>query len=128
MNAVSSTPESAMIDFSFASPVALPAAPWHDWLDRSATVGETVGLVRDFLAEVPPEALARLPAGCRKVRVKAEDDIEYWTYRLSQAHRFTGHDAPAEDLLHEVFSLLLHASLRVAQIEREHACAEVAEQ
>jgi len=117
-----------MIDFSTSPPTCVPAAPWHAWLDRAASVDHAVDLVRDYLAEVPPEALARLPACCRKVRVKAADDIEYWTYRLSQAHRLNEHDAPTEDLMHEIFSLLLHASLRLAQIDRERAREALAEQ
>src|ERR1043165_496502 len=117
-----------MIDFSTSPPTCLPAAPWHAWLGR-ATTGEQAGeLVRDYFAEVSPEALARLPAPCRKIRVKAADDIEYWTYRLSEAHRFNEHDAPTEDLMHELFSLLLHASLRLAQIDRERAREALAEQ
>ncbi|HET7402635.1 MAG TPA: hypothetical protein VFJ62_12655 [Usitatibacter sp.] len=117
-----------MIDFSTSPPTCLPAAPWHAWLDRAASVDHAVDLVRDYLAEVPPEALAKLPTCCRKIRVKAADDIEYWTYRLSEAHRVNEHDAPTEDLLHEIFSLLLHASLRLAQIERERVLEAVAAQ
>ena len=117
-----------MIDFSTPAPACLPAAPWHAWLDRAASVEHAVDLVRDYLAEVPPEAFAGLPACCRKIRVKAADDIEYWTYRLSEAHRINEHDAPTEELMHEIFSLLLHASLRLAQIERERSRGALAAQ
>jgi hypothetical protein len=112
-----------MIDVTAIRSVPSPDAPWHACLDRAVTVGETVTLVRDFLASVPPEALAMLPEPCRHVRVKAEDDIEYWTFRLSDAHRLPGCDAAHGEVLHELFSLLLHASLRIAHIDREQARA-----
>ena len=115
------TPERHMIDLSPCLPKLEADAPWHASLDKAATVGEAVSLVREFLAAVPPEKLARLPQACRDVRVKAEDDIEYWTFRLSDAHRLRDLDPPGAGTLRELFSLLLHASLRIALIDREQA-------
>ena len=47
--------------------------------------------------------------------MKAEDDIEYWTYRLSQRPRDGAIDG---ELMQDVFNHFLHASLRISQIRR----------
>lgn len=54
---------------------------WHTTLETVATVGEVVELTRDYLATLRPDDYAHLPLSCRALRVKAEDDIEYWTLR-----------------------------------------------
>jgi hypothetical protein len=54
--------------------------------------------------------------------VKAEDDIEYWTYRLSQRPRQEDAMIDAE-LMQDVFNHFLHASLRISQIRRVAAAA-----
>jgi hypothetical protein len=71
-----------------------------------------------YFAGLTPEQLALLPESCRAIRIKAEDDIEYWTYRLS-AMRLE--DISDSALVHDIFMHLLHASLRIAQIHRLHA-------
>jgi hypothetical protein len=55
---------------------------------------------------------------CRAIRVKAEDDIEYWTLRLSQRPRAPVKDLLDVDLMQELFNHFLHASLRISQIRR----------
>ena len=94
---------------------------WHCKLEIAESAEEVLGLVRDYIATLSPELLARLPDVCRTVRVKAEDDIEYWTYRLSQRTR----PDPALDaeLMQDVFNHFLHASLRISQIRREAAAS-----
>jgi hypothetical protein len=98
-------------------------ALWHTQLDCVACVGEVVAMVRDYLARITPEELARLPEACRALRVKAEDDIEYWTWQLSEAHGASRNGEGDPELVHEVFTHFLHASLRIAQIHRERARA-----
>lgn len=90
---------------------------WHTTLETVATVGEVVELTRDYLATLRPDDYAHLPLSCRALRVKAEDDIEYWTLRLSQRHIATGPEADAERT-QEIFNHLLHASLRISQIRK----------
>ena len=91
---------------------------WHSRVDEVESVEDVVKLTRDYVATLTPELLAQLPERCRPLRVKAEDDIEYWTFRLSAAH---GDKRANSALLHNLFMHFLHASLRVAQIHRARA-------
>jgi hypothetical protein len=93
---------------------------WHGKLESAVSADDVLALVRDYIATLAPEHLVRLPDVCHALRVKAEDDIEYWTYRLSQ--RPLQADAMIdEDLLQNVFNHFLHASLRISQIRRAAA-------
>lgn len=91
---------------------------WHCKLEGAESADDVVALARDYVASLSPEQLGRLPDACRNLRVKAEDDIEYWTYRLSQRPR---DDAVDAELLQDVFNHFLHASLRISQIRRSAA-------
>lgn len=93
---------------------------WHCKLETAESAEEVVGLVRDYIATLSPQHLVRLPDVCRSLRVKAEDDIEYWTYRLSQRPRAEDAMVDAE-LMQDVFNRFLHASLRISQIRRAAA-------
>ncbi len=96
---------------------------WHCRIEIAANVDDVRDLVRDYIASLAPEHLVRLPDACRALRVKAEDDIEYWTFKLSQrpSHDDTLID---EELLQEVFNHFLHASMRISQIRRAAVQAE----
>lgn len=93
---------------------------WHCRVEIAETVDEVLDLARDYVASLAPRVLARLPEACRALRVKAQDDVEYWTLRLSQrpARRDPGVD---EDVYQEVFNHFLHASMRISQIHRLEA-------
>jgi hypothetical protein len=100
---------------------------WHCRVEIVDTVDEVLTLLRDYIASLTPRHLVRLPDRCRSLRVKGEDDVEYWTFRLS--HRAHPDDVTVDELLREdVFYRFLHASLRIAQIHRAEAEARVREQ
>lgn len=91
---------------------------WHSRIDKVESVEDVVTLTRDFIATLTPEQLTNLPERCRPIRVKAEDDIEYWTFKLSAI----GADERADPaLVQNLFTHFLHASLRCAQIHRARA-------
>ena len=93
---------------------------WHCRVEIVETVDDVVGMVRDYIAGLTPQSLMHLPDVCRALRVKAEDDVEYWTCRLSQKAR--PDDLVVDgDLQREVFHHFLHASLRISQIHRAGA-------
>ena len=71
------------------------------------TVEDVVRLTRDFIATLTPEDLMLLPESCRPLRVKAEDDIEYWAYKLSAI-------PPSERGEHEQCACDVEAGRRVA--------------
>lgn len=91
---------------------------WHGRIEVAVSVDEVVGLVRDYIATLAPQHFMRLPDVCRGLRVKAEDDIEYWTFRLSQWPASADSARMDGDLMQEVFNHFLHASLRISQIHR----------
>jgi hypothetical protein len=90
---------------------------WHRSVDGVETVDEVVDLTRDYLATLKPDDFAHLPRACRSLRVKAEDDIEYWTLKLSQRHMPADSGVDA-DRTQDIFNHLLHASLRISQIRK----------
>lgn len=90
---------------------------WHGAMETVETVDEVVALMREYLATLAPEQYLKLPDACRALRVKAEDDIEYWTLRLSQRHATRGPGGDAE-LTQEIFDHFLHATLRMARLHR----------
>ena len=96
---------------------------WHCRIEIAETIDEVMMLVRDYIATLDPEVLARLPDACRSLRVKAEDDIEYWTFKLSQRPAGGEGDGIDADLLQEVFNHFLHASLRISQMRKLAAAA-----
>ena len=91
---------------------------WHERIENATTVEQVVTLMRDHIATLAPEHLARLPAMCRLLRVKAEDDVEYWTFKLSQRHGQGAGSPAAGELLQELFNHFLHASLRISQVRK----------
>lgn len=99
---------------------------WHSTLEIVESVSEVVELTRDYLATLRPEDFAHLPKSCRTLRVKAEDDIEYWTLKLSQRHTALDREVDL-DRTQDIFNHLLHASLRISQIHKAHAEGSITE-
>ena len=97
---------------------------WHRQLENTSSVEEVLSTLRDYVASLTPHDLAHLPEKYRPLRVKGDDDVEYWTFRLSQ-HSGTGFEASVDlDLMREVFSHFLHASARLGRIHKAMAKAE----
>lgn len=96
---------------------ALTKTVWHRQIDEKRTIEDVLETVRDYLASVTPAELGRIPETARPGRIKSDDDIEYWTFKLGQQHC----DADGEvdyDLIQEMFNHLLHAQLRIAEINK----------
>jgi len=99
---------------------------WHGQLDACATVDEVLTLVRDYIATLTPQHLARLPQQLRPGRVKGDDDIEYWTYKLAHARGPLGEEPVDAELLQDIFNHFLHASVRLLRIHKARAQATLA--
>ena len=91
---------------------------WHSRVDKARTAEDVVALMRDYVATLTPEQLGQLPERYRPLRVKAEDDLEYWTFRLSSLRTL---ERPDPEFAQDLFMHFLHASLRITQIHRERA-------
>ena len=100
---------------------------WHGRIEMAMSVDDVVGLVRDYIATLSPHHFLRLPDVCRGLRVKAEDDIEYWTFRLSQRPALEDDARIDGEMLQEFFNHSLHASLRISQIRRDGVPRDVLE-
>jgi hypothetical protein len=91
---------------------------WHSLVESARSADEVVALMRDYVASLTPDQLGQLPERYRPLRVKAEDDLEYWTFRLSSVPSGERLD---QAFLQDLFMHFLHASLRITQIHRERA-------
>ena len=100
---------------------------WHRQLESTSTVDDVLSTVRDYLASLTPRDLSHLPETHRPMRIKGDDDIEYWTFKLSQ-HTSADHEAWVDvELMQEIFNHFLHASVRLTQIHKAMASAEDAQ-
>ncbi len=91
---------------------------WHRQLETIETVQDVLSTVRDYLATLTPEDLARLPENRRPGRIKGDDDIEYWTIKLSRAPGAPPEEGSDLELMQQIFHHFLHAALRISQIRK----------
>ena len=97
---------------------------WHRQLESTTSVEDLLATLRDYLASLTPRDLAHLPEKYRPLRIKGDDDVEYWTFRLSQ-HSGTEFEPWVDlNLMREVFNHFLHASARLSQIHKALARTE----
>ena len=97
---------------------------WHRQIEAMGSVDEVLVTIRDYLATLTPEELARLPESRRPGRVKGDDDIEYWTFKLSRQPGTAAEEGTDLELLQTIFQHFLHASVRISQIHKAHARAD----
>lgn len=91
---------------------------WHDDLESATTVDEAVASVKRYLGALPADELQGFARYCRPSRIKADDDVDDLTSKLAQAQRNPAQSPPNPTLLGEVFDFVLHASLRISQLNR----------
>lgn len=94
---------------------------WQRDLEDATTSGEVVQLARRFVGSMPREAFAGLPAHCRPAFISGPDDVRDWSERLNRAYwemRATSSDT---DVMQQVWSFFLRATIRLARIEEERA-------
>ena len=91
---------------------------WHRQIEATGSVDEVLMTIRDYLATITPEELARLPETCRPGRVKGDDDIEYWTFKLSRQPGAPADEGVDLELMQVIFHHFLHASMRISQIHK----------
>jgi len=91
---------------------------WHDDLENAATVDEAVASVKQYLGALPAEGLDGFARYCRPSRIQGDGDVDDLTSKLAQAQRNPQRDVSPPALLGEVFDFVLHASLRISQLNR----------
>ena len=92
---------------------------WYSQLDRAKTIGEAVGVARDFMATWTPEELALLPASCRPGRLRDDEDVETLHGTLVEAYRLSRATGRELDALQRMTSFIVRASIRLAELSGE---------
>ena len=90
---------------------------WHDELEATHSVEETVASVQRYLSSLSLHDLDRLPRFCDPRKVRCDDDVDDLTFKLSQL-RAQG-DTNVQSAVSDVFGFLLHASLRISRLNRQ---------
>jgi hypothetical protein len=93
---------------------------WHDELENTGTVDETVAVVRRHLDGLDPAEARSLPPCCSAGHIYGDEDVDDVTFRLAEAHRGRMR-AEQNSVLDEMFDYFLHASLRISRQNRLRA-------
>jgi hypothetical protein len=93
-------------------------SPWRRALEATGTTAEVLSTLRDYLATLTPAELARLPEWCRPGRIKAEDDVEYWTFRLAQLVTSPLDEHTDAALAQQMLNVFLHALVQILRINK----------
>jgi hypothetical protein len=94
---------------------------WHDEIESATTVDEAVASVKRYLGSIPAADLAELSRYCRPSRIKADEDVDDLTFKLSQWQHRPAATHCDDALLNAMFDFVLHASLRISQLNRLRA-------
>ena len=89
---------------------------WHDEVEGTRSVEETVACVRRLLGALTAEDPA-LPRYCRPSRIAHDDDVDDLTLRLASLR----HEKDAATRVEPLFDFLLHASMHMARLNRARA-------
>lgn len=92
---------------------------WFQQIDAAKSPTEVVAVTRDYLASWTPEELARLPSPCRPGRVKDEQDINGLHVCLVEEYGRNRLSGDALSALQRLTSLIVRASVRIAQLQTE---------
>ena len=93
-------------------------SPWRRTLEANESTEDVLSTLRDYLATLTPAELARLPESCRPGRIKAEDDVEYWTFRLAQLITSPLDETTDAALAQQVLNVFLHAIVQILRIHK----------
>lgn len=89
---------------------------WQDRLDAANDEGEVVSVVRDFLAQLSPQDLCRLPLDCRPGKLVDGEDVTSYGFALMRSA--CGSSDPTSVMIHRLVAFVTDACVRLAQIAR----------
>lgn len=89
---------------------------WHRDIEKTGTSRQVVALTRDYLATLSPRDLARVPERCRPSRIFDEDDIAFWSTRLTAEYWQLRGTSADVGVVQELWSFFLRASIHVARL------------
>jgi hypothetical protein len=89
---------------------------WQDRIEAASDEAEVVAVVRDFLAQIPPQDFSHLPRECWPGKlIDAEDVTSYGFTLMRQA--CSSSDATS-DMVYRLVAFISNAGIRLAQITR----------
>ncbi|HYC34984.1 MAG TPA: hypothetical protein VEC19_01075 [Usitatibacter sp.] len=89
---------------------------WFRRIDMSRNPAEALEVVREYVAALPSEELARLPQACRPGRIKDEAEVERLRAALVAEFRDGRQEGEALASLQRLTSLVVRASIRLADL------------
>ena len=89
---------------------------WFSQIDRARSVGEVVGVSRDFMATLSQDELKMLPPECRPGKMRDAADIEALHSTLVEAYRSSRATGKELEALQRLTSFVVRASIRVAEL------------
>jgi hypothetical protein len=87
---------------------------WQGRIEAANDEAEVVGVVRDFLAQISPRDLARLPAECWPGKMVDGNDVT--AYGLTLMRQACSSSDATSDMVHRLVTFLSSAGVRLAQI------------
>lgn len=92
--------------------LALSGIGWQGRLNEATDELEVLGVVKDHIARLSPEELARLPATLRPPRLVDADDVSAYALLLARQQ----HLGETSEVLDKLARFATNASLRLSQI------------
>ena len=89
---------------------------WFAQIDRAKSIGEALGVARDFIASMTPQEMGMLPAACRPGRVRDEQDIEALHACLVESYRDSRATGEELDTLQRLTSFMVRLSIRLSEL------------
>jgi len=94
-----------------------PAGLWPQVLDDAVTEHDLVMVVREYLATLGPDEIARLPADCRPGKITDGEDVGDFAFRLATAHLEFAGSRTDRLLLERVMGFFTRATSRLASLQ-----------
>ena len=98
---------------------------WYRNIERTATTRQVVALARDYLATLTPRDLARVPQRSRPSRIFDEEDIAFWSGRLTEEYWQLRGTAADVAILQELWSFFLRAAIHIERLRESAESAAV---
>jgi hypothetical protein len=92
---------------------------WFRQLDDARSAAEVVSITRDYFAMWTPQEIARLPDPCRPPHLRDATDIEELHRATVDAYRASRATGDELTLLQKLTSVIVRASMRLAQLRDE---------
>jgi len=92
---------------------------WLEEIEEAGSIAQVLVAVQDFLANLTPYDVSRLPEDCRPRDIHEASDIDFWNLRLAEGCKaIWGTDRDGQ-MLTEVAQIFLRASVKISRLADE---------